>query len=529
MKGSNLKYFLIGAFVVASGLSVLAVTVPNAFTPGTPIKAADMNANFTALKNAVDPLEAFKTKLSSPPCASGQAMSGVAADGSSSCIALGPGGGGLVKVEHDGTLGGDGTAASKLGINLPLSLETSASDAYVLRVENKANKGFGIFGIASGDEANAVIGVAGQTVSSGGFGVYGLATNETAGGTGVYGQVSAGTGYGVSGMNLGLPGSGYGVLGRNRSTSDDATAVRGEALGTSGRTIGVAGIAQASPLGTGVYGSSSSGFGMHAVSSGDGVNGSALWAEAKSSKTGVAIYATNNNAGPTLVLNNAGSGDLVQAFNGGSLNFRVLNSGNIIFRETLGQKLNLFGDAYGIGIQNHTMYYRINEDGTNDGGFAWYKGGTHKDGALDAGGGTGLMTLGRDGNLTIKGAYYGTGFNNTSDRNLKKNISSVNAQAILEKVAALPISRWSYKNDAASTAHIGPMAQDFHAAFGLNGSDDKHISTIDEGGVALAAIQGLYRLVQEKDARIKGLEAQNQALEAKLANLEQRLAALETR
>ncbi len=32
------------------------------------------------------------------------------------------------------------------------------------------------------------------------------------------------------------------------------------------------------------------------------------------------------------------------------------------------------------------------------------------------------------------------------------------------------------------------MAQDFRAAFGL-GEDEKHISTLDEGGVALAAVQ----------------------------------------
>ncbi len=43
-----------------------------------------------------------------------------------------------------------------------------------------------------------------------------------------------------------------------------------------------------------------------------------------------------------------------------------------------------------------------------------------------------------------------------------------------------------------------PMAQDFHAAFGLNGGDDKHISVIDEGGVALAAIQGLNQKLEQK-------------------------------
>ena len=49
------------------------------------------------------------------------------------------------------------------------------------------------------------------------------------------------------------------------------------------------------------------------------------------------------------------------------------------------------------------------------------------------------------------------------------------------------------------------MAQDFYATFGL-GSDDKSISTIDPAGVSLAAIQGLYQVVQDKDRRITQLE-----------------------
>lgn len=42
----------------------------------------------------------------------------------------------------------------------------------------------------------------------------------------------------------------------------------------------------------------------------------------------------------------------------------------------------------------------------------------------------------------------------------------------------------------ASVQHMGPMAQDFHAAFGL-GDDDTRITTVDPDGVALAAIQGV--------------------------------------
>ena len=49
------------------------------------------------------------------------------------------------------------------------------------------------------------------------------------------------------------------------------------------------------------------------------------------------------------------------------------------------------------------------------------------------------------------------------------------------------------------------MAQDFHTAFGL-GDSDKSIATIDADGVALAAIQGLYELVKEKDCEIENLK-----------------------
>src|SRR5262249_45525916 len=35
----------------------------------------------------------------------------------------------------------------------------------------------------------------------------------------------------------------------------------------------------------------------------------------------------------------------------------------------------------------------------------------------------------------------------------------------------------------AEMRHVGPMAREFHSAFGLNGADGKHKSTVDEGGV----------------------------------------------
>lgn len=78
-----------------------------------------------------------------------------------------------------------------------------------------------------------------------------------------------------------------------------------------------------------------------------------------------------------------------------------------------------------------------------------------------------------------------------SDCTLKRNIRPVDEFDILEKVASLPISRWSYETQSPDIEHIGPMAQDFYATFGL-GEDEKGISTLDPDGVSLAAIKALY-------------------------------------
>jgi hypothetical protein len=101
---------------------------------------------------------------------------------------------------------------------------------------------------------------------------------------------------------------------------------------------------------------------------------------------------------------------------------------------------------------------------------------------------------------------------NASDRALKHDFRPLDKHSVLEEVARMPITSWSYKAESPSIRHIGPMAQDFYSAFGL-GLDDKHITTIDEGGVALAAIQGLYR-------QNKALQRQKRSLNARLAKLE---------
>jgi len=120
-----------------------------------------------------------------------------------------------------------------------------------------------------------------------------------------------------------------------------------------------------------------------------------------------------------------------------------------------------------------------------------------------------------DGTLRIAGPLI-----QNSDRDSKMNIRKVDEQDVLERVAALPISTWEYKATA-GVRHLGPMAQDFHSAFGL-GDSPTGISSIDTGGVALAAVKGLK---QEKDDQIEQLKAESDALAAKNARLEAQLEA----
>jgi trimeric autotransporter adhesin len=126
-----------------------------------------------------------------------------------------------------------------------------------------------------------------------------------------------------------------------------------------------------------------------------------------------------------------------------------------------------------------------------------------------------------------------------SDRNAKKNFKAVNTEAVLEKLAAIPIQQWNYKWEKDDDVpNIGPMAQDFKHAF-FPGRDDKSINTLEFDGVELAAIQGLNQKLNEKDAEIEALKAkadkvdllekQNDSLAARLSELEATVKALAER
>lgn len=91
-----------------------------------------------------------------------------------------------------------------------------------------------------------------------------------------------------------------------------------------------------------------------------------------------------------------------------------------------------------------------------------------------------------------------------SDRQTKGKLADINEAEILNRLAQLPVQSWSYIDEAVRVRHIGPMAQDFAAAFGV-GDSDKHIHVADAIGVALASIRELHRLTLAQQQEIAEL------------------------
>lgn len=195
------------------------------------------------------------------------------------------------------------------------------------------------------------------------------------------------------------------------------------------------------------------------------------------------------------------------------------NTPGLFFGATSRQMLNLWGTQYAVGVQSFTTYFRSSSR------FSWFFGGSHADAQNNPGaGGSVGMTL-TIGGLTVNGAFV-----SASDRHAKENFAPVDAQAVLEKVVALPLSTWNYKSQDPSIRHLGPMAQDFKAAFGL-GESDTGIATVDADGVALAAIQGLNAKVesgtQKAESELAELRRELNRRDAENAELRQELQELQ--
>ncbi|MEZ5285002.1 MAG: hypothetical protein R2712_09385 [Vicinamibacterales bacterium] len=77
-----------------------------------------------------------------------------------------------------------------------------------------------------------------------------------------------------------------------------------------------------------------------------------------------------------------------------------------------------------------------------------------------------------------------------SDVHSKHRFTDLNGEDVLRRIAVLPVMEWSYLAQEDGIRHIGPTAQDFHAAFGL-GEDERYIGSLDADGVALAGVKAL--------------------------------------
>ena len=227
------------------------------------------------------------------------------------------------------------------------------------------------------------------------------------------------------------------------------------------------------------------------------------------------LHLDQNNAGGTARIHvdtvNTNNSELLRLTNGdGQL--------QMVYEQTAGDTWTHFLNSNGLawfeqGDSENAYQMR------SDGGHRWSNGSNNtmtlaSTAAITVNNGTNdTMTLDASGNMHVLGVYT-----NTSDKNLKEGFEDVDPREVLATVAEMPITSWQYIADQNNSRHIGPMAQDFYAAFGL-GADNVSISTTDSAGVALAAIKGLNEVVSEKDAEINDLKARLAKLEAMMQKL----------
>jgi hypothetical protein len=506
IKGRDLKYFALGAIIFTSSLSVwAAVSLPNTFKAGDTIKSSEVNENFSSLKAAIDALQVSSVLGDGSVTLPKLAISGTKADGK------------VLKLEAGNLTWGDdligaGGSSYSAGTGLSLtgttfSVNTSAVQSRVTatcaagssireiladgtvtcQTDNTgssytAGTGLSLTGtvlaanLAGSGTASTIArsdhNHFGQTWN--GAGTAGLrVTNTTSlnAGSAIIGQDGTGTGLSLTG-NAGVIGNsetGEGVVGYSKTHSG----VFGRSLngigveGYSGNGSGLvpeqitnAGVLGSSPTTIGVAGTSGSNFGVYGSSvTGNGIVGST----SSTANTVTGVTGINKNTG----VNGAG----VAGYHNGS--------GQGVFGNSFGGE-----GVYGL---------------STNGAAAKFVGG---------GGGNG-------------NCYYNGGADwvCTSDRNKKEHFKTLDSRAMLEKFMLLPITRWNMKGDKKLTPHVGPMAQDFYALFGL-GDNNVTINRSDAQGVTMKALQGLYSIVKEKDAKIMGLNSRVQSLEARLAALE---------
>lgn len=344
--------------------------------------------------------------------------------------------------------------------------ETKGAGAGVKGVNSGVNGFGGAFLINNSASTKPAVSA---TTNGGGSGIVATITKTQSNQPAIIGTnaVTADFGIGIEGV-----GNDIGLYGLDNGTG-------GVGYGVYGYTqSGSAGVAGLSSSGIGLFGESSSAYGIFGESS---------------SSIGVYGYSVNSNGVYALGY----KGDALNAYStyGRGMTVHSVNSLGIYSSSD---------NSYGVWGQSKNQFGVIGEDsGTGVGVY-------------------GSSATGYAGYFA--GKVAATAYLTVSDRNAKTDFAPVDGAAVLERIGRLPIASWRFKDDQ-SHRHIGPTAQDFHAAFGLNGQDDTHINLSDAAGVSLAAIKELNKRLKDKDARIAALEAQlktvNDMFSARLARLEE--------
>jgi hypothetical protein len=329
-------------------------------------------------------------------------------------------------------------------------------------------------------------------------------------------------------------GTGPAVLGTVTSPTNGSPAVYGQNLEEFG--IGVEGDGSnygvvGESVAYGVFGHTSAGFGVSGISnSGYGILGL--------SSTGIGVYGLTNSSSAQAVEGHNTSNTNTQVAGNGSGVSGLSHSGPGAYGSS-SSSYGVFGyDTTSVNNYSAAVLGNGSTDGVvgysccSSGGYAVIGRSESGNGVYAFGREIGLLAQGGGQYVGyFEGAVAAAEFEVVLAKNAPRNISAADGKLALAKIGALPVSTWDFKTDRMKRRHLGPMAQDFHAAFDPTGSDDKHIDLADLAGATLAAIKELHAEVAEKEAQIERLRARkNQriaALQAQLDGFSRRVALIE--
>jgi hypothetical protein len=302
-----------------------------------------------------------------------------------------------------------------------------------------------------------------------------LAANQSSGGVGVKGTSKNETGIGVWGVHI--------------ATTGVTPAVRGETNSRDGNAVAILGVVNSTTAGD--MSAAVKGVNNDTSLLGCGVCGAAVGVWGEQAKNGYGVYGFAPDGVGVYANSNSGTGLYAQSSSGAGVSGNSGSGDGVAGSTTSGRAVS--------GITGSgTAIYGMSSSGEAG----------HFDGSVFIGG-------------TLTAANGCMGCSPPSDRTLKANFSTVNPRFILDRLTMIPIQTWNYKSEPAGVRHIGAMAQDFRAAFGF-GESEKTLNTVDAQGVTMAAIQGLYQMMLEKDRQIEQQSRQINQLRARVSQLERR-------